>query len=102
MNLEKKCQLQKRQIESFQNRIKDLEKEIAVLKRTNGILSDKLNLYEARISSIEDIKRELFQEIEEVKEIKENYRKAVSDAHEVKRQYSLRFKKLIGRFLLKL
>lgn len=102
MNLERKCQIQKRQIESFQNQIKDLEKDIAIEKRKNSLLMDRINLYELKISSVEDIKRELFQEIEEVRRIKENYQKAVSEAHEMKNQYSLKFKKLIGRFLLQI
>lgn len=102
MNLAKKCQIQKRQIDSFQSRIKDLEKEIATLKIENTALMDKINLYESKIESVESVKREFYQEIEEVKEIKEKYQKAVFDAHDVKKQYSMKFKKLIGRFLLKI
>lgn len=95
MNLTRKIEMQERRITSLQNQNERLKKDNSNLKSENEMLSNKIVAYEYQLTSIEDIRKEYLNGIDELKEIQKNYQQVIYDARRSKQQYIKKCKQLM-------
>lgn len=95
MNLSRKIERQERRIASLQKQIETLENENEALRFQNQQLIDKEAYYEEQMKAVEEVRKEYFDGIAEMSDLKGRYQEAVYEAQNMKKQFTKQFKPLI-------
>lgn len=95
MNTTRKIETQSRRISSFQNKVIELQEENNALKKRNKELSEMLQLQREAVENAINVYETA---VSEIKELKEKYKQAITDAHGVKKEYSKKFNRVLKQF----
>lgn len=97
MNLQRKVDMQAKRIVALQKHIEELTKENAILHAKNQELSDKEFQYQVQLDMIDELQRTFTESLTEMNTVKDQYRQAIYETHQVKKDLIKRFKTLINQ-----
>lgn len=95
MNFKRRYESQKRRNASLLERNESLRIQNENLRRKNELLYDEIELYKYQMQSIEEIKNEYMNGLEELREARDCYKEAIREAQIIKSEYSKKFKKVV-------
>lgn len=79
----------------FEQQINELNKRIDELEKENEYLRQKDKLNQETIRSVKQIEYEYYKGLDELKELKEKYRKIILDTRNIKRDYASKLNEAI-------
>ena len=82
-------------IEDLNCQVDELEKKTDALEKENELLRKKDKINQETIRSVRKIEFEYYQKLEELKTLKEKYKKLISDVRDTKKEYSLKFNEAV-------
>ncbi len=77
-------------------RIEELENENSRLERENEYLKKKDKISQETIKSVREVEFEYYKALEELKGLKDKYKKVINDAREMKNDYSEKFREAVN------
>ena len=97
MNLQRKAERQARRIELLEQQLQERDDEIQRLKEQIQDLRVRNAALEMKAGVAIAAKNEYTACMEEIAELKEQYRKAIYDAQGIKKEYAKKFNRLLDR-----
>lgn len=97
MNLQRKIDLQERKMKSMQSQIEKLESENSALRFKNKELTDKELKFQQQLQVIEEVRSEYEACIADAIRTKESCEQIIAEAQHIKKEYTKKFRQLLGR-----